>query len=487
MANKEFSYGNMSVPSGESRYSILRWGWGGLNKTDLIDSGDITACDGVNIHPPYVDAAPSLKTYIHYNEPIGIYGFDDFLLVIYRSAGKIAADYHRNGTVYTGIIGDASGTEEDFLHRSVVQFNVAENVENIVASTYNRKLLIFPDKVSMDFDISSQFSPASLGEAYPDLKYATVYGSRVFGVDDNLVYASAYNDYADWELDTADDTSDANAWVSMSQSNTKADGVFTGIYTYDNHVVLFKKDFTQLVYNNKNPFRIVDVTAYGADNPRAITETEGTLYFASRDMVYAFTGGVPQAIGENLGSVDLRNACMGSFKDRTYLCAGDMLYHFKDGVWSSRSLASGVIQFASNENGLYALLENGDIVLVEETAADNTEDGTDTAEYGDWWFETDFMAAGKLDIRRVKKITVLCHIAAGAKVDVYLLKDGETFSENASRKVLSSAGTGLRTLCGLVRGMSADMHRIRFVGHGKVRIHAAELQVSFGGDLYKER
>lgn len=483
MADK-YSYGNVSVPTGEGRYSILRWGWGGLNRTDLIDSGDITDCDGVNIDPPYVDAASSLSAVASYAEPIGVFGFDDFLLVLYRAGGKIRADYRYPGVTYSGIIGDATGTIRDFVQRTAVQFNVAEDTENIVASSYNRKILIFPDRVSLDFTVSANgFTAASLGEGYPSIKYATVYGSRLFGVDDNLVYASSYNDYANWDLDTADDVSDAHAWVSMSQSNAKADGAFTGIWTYDNHVVLFKKDFTQLVYNNKNPFRIVDVTAYGAENPYAVTETEGTLFFASKDMVYAFTGGVPKAVGEELGSVDFTGACMGSYKDRTYVCVGNVLYRFSDGVWSQRTLDMPIKQFAATDGGLYGMTSTG-IVLVDSASAGTVIDG---ASYGDWWFETDFMAAGRLDIRRAKKMTVLCQIADGAGVEVFLLKDGETFDPAVSRRVLRSTGHGWRTLCGLIRGMSADMHRVRFVGHGWVRVHALELQISWGGDLYKER
>jgi hypothetical protein len=470
----------MAIPAGESRYRIVRWGWGGLNKTSIIDTGDITDADGVYINPPYVDAAPSPTVIAHYTEPVGIFAFSGILLVLYRQNGKIMMDYRTDTAVYTGIISDAKGTDEDFLPRSIVQFNVAENTENIVSSTYNRRLLIFPDKVAMDRDITaSGFVADSLGDAYPNLKYATVYGSRVFGVDDNLVYASSYNDYADWDLDTADDVSDANAWVSMSQSNVKADGAFTDITIYDNHVVLFKRDFTQLVYNNKNPFRIVDVTAYGDDNPFAVTETEGTLFFASKDMVYAFTGGIPQAIAENIAPIDLRGACMGSYKDRTYICAGNMLYRFKGGAWSQKALQSHIRQFASNETGLFGITEDGDILAIDSQELGNTYTGT-------WYFETDLMASGRLDIRRVKKISVLCQIEEGASLSVYLLKDFEKFDADKSHEVLTSSGHGMRTLCCLVRGTSAGMHRLRFVGNGKVRIYALEMHVSWGGEIYKE-
>ena len=46
---KEYYYLNSFLPYAEKRYSILRWGWGGINRTDTIDSGQISDCDGVEI------------------------------------------------------------------------------------------------------------------------------------------------------------------------------------------------------------------------------------------------------------------------------------------------------------------------------------------------------------------------------------------------------------------------------------------------------
>jgi hypothetical protein len=221
------------------------------------------------------------------------------------------------------------------------------------------------------------------------------------------------------------------------------------------------------------------VTAYGADNPFAVTETEGTLFFASKDMVYAFTGGIPQAIAENLAPLDLRGACMGSYKDRTYICAGNMLYRFKGGAWSQKALHSHIRQFASNETGLFGITEDGDILAINSQELGNTYTGT-------WYFETDLMASGRLDIRRVKKISVPCQIEEGDSLSVYLLKDFEKFDADKSHEVLTSSGHGMRTLCCLVRGTSAGMHRLRFVGNGKVRIYALEMHVSWGGEIYKE-
>lgn len=492
MADKrnEFVYLSSSLPMAESRYSLLRWGWGGINRTDTIDSGQISDCSGVEIDPPKITASHKFTNYAHYAEPIGIFGFDDFLIVIYRDSGKIKVDWRRGNDTRTGVIGDAKNDLLDFRKRSVVQFNVAKNTENIVASTFERKLLIFPDCVSMDFRPSASNPISSLGSTYPNLHMASVYGSRVFGVDSNLVYASSYNDYANWDLDTADDTSAAHAWVSMSQSNVKADGEFTGIYTYDNHVVLFKKDFMQLVYNNKNPFRIVDVGSYGADNQYAISETNGVLYFASQDGVYAFGGGTPKLMSASLGLQDYAGAVLGGYKDSLYCQIGSTLYRLKNGTWSGSDVTSPVKQFASNDNGLYGMLSNGDIVMIRsaddaEQDADSSDTSFNPNDYGDWWFETDLMFAGRLDVRRAKKITLLAEIWRGSTVSAYLLKDGEKFNSATSRRILYSGKSGLQEMRGMLRGFGAFCHRLRICGHGKAIIHAAELMISWGGDVYQ--
>lgn len=487
--NNEFSYLNAAIPTGEDKYSVIRWGWGGLNRTDKFDTGQITDCSSVVIDPPYVMPAKSVHEFTGYAEPISIHGFDDDLLVVYRDEGDIKVDYVTpDGAVYTGVMGTANGDETDFAPRTAVQFNVGDNTENIVEATFVRKILIFPDGYSMDFEVSSDFDPADLGNTYPEIKYAAVYGSRVFGVDDNLVYASYYNDYARWDLDTADDYNEANAWVSMSQSNVKADGKFSAITVYDNHVVLFKRDFMQLVYNDNNPFRIVDVGSYGCDNPYAVTECEGILYFASPDCVYRFTGGTPQKISSDLGIKDFTGAVLGSYKDTLYMYAGDSLYSYKDGVWSSLgSVDGGIRQFATLDYGLAALCGDGTVVFVDWEDGAFGEAAGDAAGYpAEWWFETDFMALGKLDIRRVKKVSMLCDVSEGASVDVYLLRDGEKFDPATSLLVGKTEGTGQVLLRVLTRQTSAYMHRLRIVGHGYVKIYAAEIKISWGGDVYVE-
>lgn len=345
------------------------------------------------------------------------------------------------------------------------------------------------------------------------MKFATVYNSRVFGVtDEDLVVASAYNSYVDYGLDTADNVSSAHAWASMAGSNTDASGSVTAMTTYGNHVVIWRRDFMQLVYNNKNPFRIVDVGKYGCDNNKAWVILNGVLYFASNEKVYAYTGGTPKEISGKLEAGDLSGAVLGGFGDKVWMQTKDSLYTYntKSGAWSDvgRAPFGGydvkIKQFATLDYGLAALADintsmPGNIFALyvvdwDESLMGLSEDAAEDWEpeyQGTWYFITDIMALGRLDVRRVKKFSMLCEGKTGASITVYLLKDGEKMksaSRMADRLVgkLTFDRNGFGKLRVLTRQFSADMHQLYFTGSGYVKVYAAELKISWGGDLYVE-
>lgn len=550
MAKKEqeYSYGSTSIPNGEKKYSVIRWGWNGLNRTDEIDTGQLTDTSGVMIDPPYVYPVKKPKMWLdfadgipftdgnyvmfhnlptetmHSGTPISIYGKDRILCMIWRdddddkfrfSELLTAPGFSVPRVIWYEIIdaelGDSTGYDPtDLVPRSIVQFNVADtHTGNVAEYTYDRKLLIYPDCYSIKYGLHTPFLASNFNPdgTIPVSDKAAVYGSRVFGVTDDAVFASEFNSYVGYDLDTADDTSSAHAWWSMAGSNTDANGKFTAVASYDNHVVVFRKDFMQLVYNNKNPFRIVDVGAFGCDNNNAWTILNGVLYFASQSKVYSFTGGTPKDITKKLEIEDLTGAVLGSYKDTVWLQTKDTIYTYKDGVWSDiGSLEdSKVIQFTTLDFGIVGLVKtdngddpptysirffdwdldclNGEIVDPESWEP----------QYGDdWWFVTDLMALGKLDVRRVKKMSVLCYGNEGAEISAYLLPDNVKWDldeEEMSRYLVGSLTFDkekYKMMRVLTRQFSGTMHRLYFKGSGFVRVHAAELKISWGGDLYRE-
>lgn len=570
----EFSYGSSFLPEGERKYSVIRWGWNGLNRTDKIDTGQLTYMSGVVCDPPYMEARKQPIEWISFETgiptvppdgddypegyipdewdnagvPISIAGFDNDVAVVWEidlhtvdpSTNLFSTAVTRYVPTYDGRTKAVSNAlqltdhSRKYIPRSIVQFNAVNSSSgNIVNYTYDRKLLIYPDCYSVDYyarngEPGKPFNTPNNPIPVSDL--ATVYNSRVFGATNkeqqdnetnNAVFASDYNSYAAYNLDTADDVSSNHAWWSMTNSNTDADGAIVAMCTFDNHVVLFKKDFMQLVYNNKNPFRIVDVGAYGCDNKNAWTILNGVLYFASRDYVYAYTGGTPKIISKKLGVKNLHNAVLGSYRDTLWLATREdhnALYTYKDGVWSLYdklgALDDGyyIKQFAATDWGLVGLCYTNGSPIRERYYKlmifdlDFSRIGVPwqipeewQPSYRDpWYFMIDIMALGKLDVRRVKKFSMLCEGKAGATVSVYLLKDGDPLpvdedpddDYDPKEKLLVGTLTldedGFGMLRVLTRQFSATMHQLYFEGSGYMKIHAAELKVSWGGDLYVE-
>lgn len=556
MAEKkqEFQYGSAFIPEGEKKYSVIRWGWNGLNREDKIDTGQLTDMSGMLCDPPYMEPAKKAKTAIdfqngipvrnqgdiwtpvssaprHSGTPISIDGNfiqDTVVSLIWRdeNTGKItlsryaywpqdmSATYPHGWYVMGEFQLGTAGLADEAIFRTILLFNAVDTSSgNIAAYTYDRKQLVYPDRYSVPTTASgSAASFNTQSNPVPYLKFATVYNSRVFGVtDDDLVVASAYNSYVDYSLDTADDVSSAHAWASMAGSNTDASGSVTAMTTYGNHVVIWRRDFMQLVYNNKNPFRIVDVGRYGCDNNKAWVILNGVLYFASSDKVYAFTGGTPKEISGKLEAGDLTGATLGGFGDRVWMQTKDSLYTYntKSGVWSDVGQAPfggaevTIKQFATLDYGLAALADinpsnpgnsfalyivdwDTELMGLSEDAAKDWE-----PEYtGTWWFVTDLMALGRLDVRRVKKFSMLCEGNTGATISVYLLKDGQrvpmTLPDKLRVGTFTFDKTGFHKLRVLTRQFSADMHQLYFRGSGYVKVYAAELKVSWGGDLYAE-
>lgn len=549
MAKKEqeFSYGASFLPEGEKKYSVIRWGWGGLNETDKIDTGQLTSDSGMICDPPYMVPAhkyleiANLSSGIPFGSntlklasrqngvPVSLTAIDNMLYLSWYDTvnGNMAVTQLRPllgywvdptmGFWYVDSFKTEPLTSADFYSggrtpRTIVQFNTVDTSSgNIAAYTYDKKLLVYPECYSHAwggewlYDQAPTFNTG--GNVIPATTYATVYNSRVFGVNEKAVHASAYNSYVDYSLDTADDVSPAHAWYSLAQSNTDADNDVTAILTYDNHVVIFRRDFMQLVYNNKNPFRIVDVGAYGCRSQKAWTIMNGVLYFASDKKVYAYTGGTPKEISGKLNISDFAGAVLGSYKDTLWVQTDNSMYTYKNGTWSDIGLIlfggayCKVMQFATLDFGLAALVDyhpghddGWAIVLIDWDKEYihpplSDEEAWDKQYKGNWFFDTDLMALGKLDIRRVKKFSMLCEGKSGATVSVFLFPDDLPHDYDAMDYKVGSLTfdeDGMKMMRILTRQFSSTMHKLRFRGTGYVKIYAAEIKIAWGGDVYAE-
>lgn len=538
----ELTYMQLPLPQGRRGYTMTKRSWSGLNYRQTIDTGALSMESNIStLEAPYlVPSQKRISILDGYAHPISMFGFDDFLIVIYRSGASIYVDYITYDsdvdeyTAYTGTLQDSGASSADEYPRCVVQFNVYDTPTDPVRGQYVKKLLIFPDKKSMDFEITAddftisdmsvlvkEFTPTgdkntppdtashnyyyrntktsdvykwvddmsdsensgwkvSVPPAMPNIKYAAVHLSRLFGVDDDRVYASGYNDYTNWNLDTVDEYNESNAWCSPAQSNTKAGGVFTGITNFQGHIVCFKRDFMHEIYNTKNPFRIQDIYAEGAIDHRTIQDVDGRLIFVSADDVKIYTGSNPRIIGYYLNMSEYVNAVSGTDGRCYYLYCEDadgnkrlFVYDTIAENWSEQAISDTVLSFAHNKNGMYMLCDNGYIYKM------------DTGNYRhSWSFETDLITNETVNIKHIKKIQMFADIATGANIKVYVLYDNEEFDENTSHLVYSSTGYGQKPIRVKPRQTASYGIKLHIEGYGYVKLYELEMFMENGGDLY---
>lgn len=476
-------YLNKPIPKSESEYTTVRTSWKGLNRLYPLDSGFLTSVNNISVSSiPYLETAPKAEVIAHgYTNPISIHGFGDFLLVIYKDSGSIKADYIKGNSVFTGTV---NTSDANTAPRSAIQFNVYTTPNNPLDGIYDKRLIIYPDKVSMSYDISSDFNVSAIDVSpniTPDIKQACVYLSRVFGVDDNRIYASGFNDYTNWNLDTADESLASNAWVSTAQSNIKAGSDFTGITVYGGTVVAFKRGFMHEIYNNKNPFRVGDIYAEGAIDGRSIVDVDGNLIFVGADNVKRYNGGNPENIGAPLCIPNYTSGIAGGDSRTYYLYCHEngsdriFTYDVINGMWCARDADSAVIGFATNDNGVYTLCSDGNVRKIDTTNYQH-----------DWYIETDLSLYSTLEPKRLKKLSLLAEIASGSNVKAYALKENEIFNMNTSQ-LLFDSGTkmGRVPLRCMIRQTAAWSHKIRICGTGYAKLMNMELRYSKGGDSYE--
>lgn len=590
MASKkkeELSYGQMPLPQSRKAYKITKRSWSGLNYRQTIDTGLLSMEQNISTdESPYLTPSPKESLYYSgYQHPISMFGFDNFLIVIYRheADNTIRVDYITSpGAVHTGILKKSGATVDDEYPRSIVQFNVYDTPTDPVTGEYVKKLLIFPDKASMDFNFKSvaripdepenmvTYHTTSNGkdiytvydvngecveyedyfpitdmnvtvkeyyseteeeieggskiypppdsanrnyyyhnkynsETYkwseyeaedgsiehnwrvssppniPNIKYATVHLSRVFGVDDDRVYASGYNDYANWNLDTVGEYNESNSWCSPAQSNTKAGGQFTGITTYQGHVICFKRDFMHEIYNTKNPFRLQDIFGEGTIDNRTIQDVDGKLIFVSEDNVKIYTGSNPRIISYYLNIGEYKSAISGTDGRCYYLYCEDNEYNKRFFVydtiteqWSERNIKAdiGLINFAHNKNGMYMLCDRGNIYKI------------DTQDYShEWSFETDLITNQTVDIKHIRKMQMFAQLDENSLIKVYVLYDDEEFNKN-SHLVYSSNNTGQIAIRVKPRQTANYGIKLHIEGYGYAKLYELELILESGGDLY---
>lgn len=486
--NPSSPYASVPADDGTSgrKYTTRQVQWSGLNRATYVDTGTLTDVRGITMKAlPYLESDnvfTSKNIYPTGYKIISMTGIGDALLVVYNDGSAVKLDVYSPADAAkptaTGTI--KADAADDFECRSIVQFNVYKTPTDPIEGEYDRKVLIFPDKLSMDYvtDISGSVEFAYLGDTYPDIKIAAVQDSRLFGVDDARIYASGANDYANWDLDTATDYSSAHAWCSPTQSDSRADGSFTAITSYGGHIVAFKEDFTHELYNNKNPFYLQELFGFGAIDQRTVHEVGGRLLFVSRDGVISYGGGSPQKLDAPLCIDGYTDAVCGEHQGIYYLSVRGSdgyvttyTYNSQNGAWSILDTDNVMPDAYCSVGGKLYMAIDGDVMVLDSDL------------YGNWFLDTDIKTGGTLDVKSLTRVLVLVSLASNSAFHISLVQEDGTI-----KPIYDYVNTNTADLMRCVRVPANNnmrhCHRLRLHGTGLVRIHNMELEYRTGGKLY---
>lgn len=453
------------IPSAESASVSMRTGFGGLNQTGQIDTGEIT--DGSGFTSAHLPEIRSIRTPKHVRaftfEVISTAAIADILLVVAYDGENTNLYYIRDNAMYFGKL--SSGRDD--RPRSIVQFNVYDS-PTAVTGSFRKKILVFPDKKTMDYDVTANFVLADMIDSgIPDIDYATVYNARLFGVKDGKIYASAFNSYVNWNLDTAEDYNEGNAWMSETQSNPKAQNTFVALTVYDGHPIGFKPDYMQTVYNTKNPFRIVDIGEFGCVSNKAHCQCGGALFFVSKDGVYRYGGGYPAKISEKLNIADYSTAELAAHKDEVYLNVGGDIYTYSvvTGAWARGETLSGMGNMVATTDGVYIL---GNDIIAKLRCGEA---------YYDMKLELGDIAMQTTDNKRPKEIAVLYRLSNGS------VTISATDGERSVEKDTDRDGTHSARL--LTRGIAGEIHSIEINTTGEAALCYLQYIFAKGGNTYE--
>ena len=401
----------------------------GINRNELIDDTEVSSGKNIDtLNLPAISPRKPLRTVATLTSPNNLYVFNKKL-------------------VYT------DGTS--FYYDGVVKGTVTAGEKSMV--DFNGKIVIFPDLKYYDF-ISGVFG--SFTCPY-EIDYATVHYNRIFGIKGSNVYASKVGEYNVW-----DDYSgtELDSWGA----DVYSPGDFTGITSYQDHVVFFKRDQMYELYGyTPSQFRILETAKVGCISNKTITEVGGVLYFMSEAGVCSYSGGFPRVISEKLALENVSTAAMGGDGRKVYISVDGYTYIYDTQMDTFLPYMDACIDFAAGDNSFFALTTD---TLYE------IGEGTDPVEWEVVTKEYDEGVFNKLSLKSVK---LRMKIKEDSEVHVWTKLDNREWIEH---KIISqSYYDAHREVIVSIPMKRATIYQIKLTGLGEALVYG-EREYYVGSD-----
>jgi hypothetical protein len=363
-----------------------------------------------------------------------------------------------NGSLYTV---DGTAFKRDGITRGTVTDSVKCMVE------FNQFILIFPDMKAYD-TVSHAFTSFANGTAVPTanpvIQRATVHNNRVFGVVGNNIYSSKQGDFKEWNVFAQLNT---DSWATDVAGSVS----FNVIGAYQNHVVMQSGVNMFELYGSKpSNFQVQETVKTGAFNADYI-EINSVLYFANRDGIYAYSGGVPRKISEGV-DIPFTQATLGSDGKKLFASVSDgtnrhlFTYDTATNVFY-REDNLNVVKFALHLGKLHALLSDGKLLKFDS--------GQEIVE---WELETTKIIDDTFNKSGMKRIELSIEMSASTSLSVWIKGDLDV----GYKLVKSFQSETYKNLL-IPVNLSQNCYKIRITGRGYARLTAIKTISQKGGKI----
>lgn len=325
---------------------------------------------------------------------------------------------------------------------------------------FNGVLVIFPDKKYYDY-IDDKWGDFES----PDIDYATVHYNRIFGIKGSDVRASKVGDFKTWEEFGG---TELDSWTTDVYSA----GDFTGITSYQDHVIFFKKNQMYELYGyTPSQFKILESAKVGCIDDRTIVEVGGVLFFMSEKGVQTYSGGFPRGISENLNIKNIDNTSAIGDGRKYYLTINDITYIYDtwQGTWYPY-IDKAFINFAKDEGTIYGLCDDGTVYRFE-----------DGEEQVKWSATTKQFDDGLFNKKSIKSIQIRARMDIGAELSVYVSSDEDEFKLVKYIKNTDKYYKEQRDVKVIIPLKRGSTYQIKFEGIGKSIVYG-EKELVVGSD-----
>lgn len=209
----------------------------------------------------------------------------------------------------------------------------------------------------------------------PDLEYICESNMRLWGVKDNAIYASKYNDPFNFEVFE-------NLASDSYHIDVGTEGEFTGCIAYSNYICFFKENLIHKLYGTEpSDFRVITSPVPGVQSgsEKSIKNVNGTLFYKGLNGVYAYGGGTPELISSNFGTKRFTDAVAESDGERYYVSMkegekwGLYVFDLATKTWL-REDETHALDMAVCDNKVHILTDDGELSIVDRGSIDEASE-----------------------------------------------------------------------------------------------------------------